>query len=152
MANFFRGRKPKIDRESSEAGAIVRTNFKQSGIFVRRPTANLFKKARGLGPPLYISRLRRLALKMANQCGESTSTIGNSYNKTMKNAHPLSDAQDEAPKAAWHECYAFLDLENGLWQASMQKDSREKTAFVTPFEIYKWLVMPFGLCNAPAKF
>ncbi|KAI0998002.1 hypothetical protein K3495_g10187 [Podosphaera aphanis] len=67
-------------------------------------------------------------------------------------AHLLPNTQDETQRAAGQNVYAFLDLENGFWQTPLHKDSCVKTAFVTPFGIFEWLVMPFGLCNAPATF
>ncbi|KAI1005106.1 hypothetical protein K3495_g3113 [Podosphaera aphanis] len=45
----------------------------------------------------------------------------------------------------------FLDLKDGFWHVNLSKD-REKTALKTPFGLFEWLVMAFGLCNAPATF
>jgi len=46
----------------------------------------------------------------------------------------------------------MLDCMSGYWQIGMYPPDIEKTAFVTPFGLYKFLVMPFGLSYAPASF
>ncbi|KRX69421.1 Retrovirus-related Pol polyprotein from transposon 17.6 [Trichinella sp. T6] len=56
--------------------------------------------------------------------------------------HALSGAQ-------W---YSTLDHASGYWHVEMETRDRENTAFTTPYGLYQFKVMPFGLCNAPATF
>ncbi|XP_028301871.1 uncharacterized protein LOC114462925 [Gouania willdenowi] len=71
---------------------------------------------------------------------------------THKDACPLpriEEALTELKSARW---YSTLDLASGYWQVEMHPLDREKTAFTTPFGLYEFNRMPFGLCNAPATF
>ncbi|KAK7939750.1 hypothetical protein WMY93_003076 [Mugilogobius chulae] len=45
-----------------------------------------------------------------------------------------------------------LDLSRGYWQLALAPEARELTAFKTPFGLFQFRVMPFGLQGAPATF
>jgi hypothetical protein len=46
----------------------------------------------------------------------------------------------------------FLDAYSGYHQISMCIDDEEKIAFVTPFGVYYYIKMPFGLKNAGSTY
>ena len=48
--------------------------------------------------------------------------------------------------------FTTLDLASGYYQIPVAKDSRSRTAFVTPDGHFQFKRMPFGLCNAPAIY
>jgi hypothetical protein len=50
------------------------------------------------------------------------------------------------------EFYCFLDGYSGYNQISVNPEDHEKTAFTSPFGVFAYRRMPFGLCNAPATF
>ena len=48
--------------------------------------------------------------------------------------------------------FTTLNLRSGYYHIALDKDSKAKTAFVTPFGKYKFNAVPFGLAQAPAYF
>jgi hypothetical protein len=71
---------------------------------------------------------------------------------TKKDNHPLPRIDDMLDTFNGSEWFTTLDLASGYWQVEMNKEDKEKTAFITHEGLYQWKVMPFGLCNAPATF
>ena len=50
------------------------------------------------------------------------------------------------------QVFSTIDLRSGYHHIAFGKDSRTRTAFVTPFGKYEFLMVPFGLVQAPAYF
>ena len=48
--------------------------------------------------------------------------------------------------------FTTLDLRSGYYHITLDKESKAKTAFVTPFGKYEFNAVPFGLAQAPAYF
>jgi hypothetical protein len=71
---------------------------------------------------------------------------------TVKNRYPLPRIEDQIDHLQGHTLFSSLDMASGFHQIPFEKDSIEKTAFVTPDTQMEYLKMPFGLANAPSVY
>jgi hypothetical protein len=71
---------------------------------------------------------------------------------TIKNKYPLSWIEDLFDQIKGAKIFSKVDLRLGYHQLKIRAEDVPKTAFTTRYGLYKFLVMSFGLTNAPAYF
>uniref|UniRef100_A0A1X7TVH1 Reverse transcriptase domain-containing protein n=1 Tax=Amphimedon queenslandica TaxID=400682 RepID=A0A1X7TVH1_AMPQE len=74
-------------------------------------------------------------------------------NSVLKfDAYPVPRVDEMIDRIGRGRFITTLDLNKGYWQIPVEEASQDKTAFVTPFGLYQFTMMPFGLQGAPATF
>jgi hypothetical protein len=71
---------------------------------------------------------------------------------TIKNKYPLPRMDELFDQLQRVGCYSKLDLRQGHYQVKVKEEDIPKTAFNTRYEHFEFLVMPFGVTNAPVTF
>ena len=71
---------------------------------------------------------------------------------TKADLYPPPHMEDLSSKLAGMKIFSTIDLRKGYWQVPVREQDIKKTAVITPFGLFEFCRMPFGLRNAGQTF
>jgi hypothetical protein len=71
---------------------------------------------------------------------------------TTKDAYPMPLIEDNLAQLSKSKVFSSVDGSGAFHVVDLDDDAKPKTAFTTPWGLYQFRRMPFGLCNAPATY
>ena len=71
---------------------------------------------------------------------------------TKKDRYPIPLIEETLAQLEGAKYFTKIDIRQAFYRIRMSEDSEELTTFLTRFGAFKYLVMPFGLCNGPASW
>ena len=71
---------------------------------------------------------------------------------TVPDRYPLPNIADFTSRVSGSTIFSKLDLQKGYYQVPMAEEDICKTAIITPFGMFEFLRLPFGLRNAGNTF
>lgn len=72
--------------------------------------------------------------------------------KSVPDRHSIPRIQDMLDTLGGSSWFSVLDQGKAYHQGFLDEESHPITAFITPWGLYEWVCIPFGLSSAPAEF
>ena len=119
----------------------------QKYVSLGKPNSHCSQKSAPGEPPK-----RRLCVdfRKVNKLQQEVITAGKT--KGQISIHPLPKIDEMYVKLKGAKVFSKIDLRSGYHHIALGKSSGAKSAFVTPFGKYKFLMVQFGLAQTPAYF
>ena len=71
---------------------------------------------------------------------------------SVKNRYPLPLISEILDRVTGSKYFSKIDIKDAYYRIRLREGDEWKTAFRTRYGHFEYMVMPFGLCNAPATF
>ena len=97
---------------------------------------------------------RSPAMLVKKKCGGNRYVIDyRNLNKMLRDdKFPLPRIEEVLESLGGSQYFSSLDCRSGYWQIDVREEDRDKTAYSTGSDTYRFKRMPFGLKTTPATF